>query len=381
MNLDHFIPLARPDAGPEEIAAVEEVIRSGWWTTGPAVARFEEALTDYLEGDAPLHVVGLNSCTAAIFLALEGVGIGPGDEVIVPTWTFAATAQVVEWLGARPVLCDVEAGTLNMDVSAAARCITEHTRAIVPVHFAGYPCDQEGIEELAARHGLKVIEDAAHAIGSAYDGRLIGNFGDITCFSFYATKNVAMGEGGAVVSNDAQLIDRIRQKAYFGIKKAEGRYAEGGNWAYDIETLGYKFNLDSIHAAIGQIQLAKVERMNERRRAIAARYRSDLHPSLKFFQDNSKNRHIYHLFTALLPQHIDRGHFIGRLRDARVGASVHYIPLHRHSHFQSRFDPRDFPVAEEIFPRIVSLPMCSAMTDQEVTSVISTVNRTIEDLT
>ena len=198
--MDKFIPLARPDIGDEEIELVSETIRSGWLTTGPKVAEFESSLCEYLKYDDELYCVGLNSCTSALFLSLVALGIKEGDEVIVPTWTFAATAQVVDWIGAKVVLCDVEEETLNIDIKKAEALITNRTKAIIPVHIAGYPCDMDGIAQLAKRYDLKIIEDAAHAIGTSYHGKKIGNFSHITCFSFYATKNLAMGEGGSAVS-------------------------------------------------------------------------------------------------------------------------------------------------------------------------------------
>ena len=214
-----FLPLAKPDITEEEDDAVVDVVRSGWWTTGPKVVEFENALSDYLGKNEKIHVVGLNSCTSALFLSLVALGIKHGDEVIVPTWTFAATAQVVEWVGAKVILCDVEPDTLNIDIEKAERLITDRTKVIIPVHFAGYPCNMAELSKLARKYKLKVIEDAAHAIGAEYREIKIGNFSDITCFSFYATKNLAMGEGGAAVSNNEELIEKIRKLSYFGINK------------------------------------------------------------------------------------------------------------------------------------------------------------------
>lgn len=381
MIRDSFLPLARPSVGDDEVKAVTEVLLSGWWTTGPKVTAFEQALADYLRADRPLHAVALNSCTAALFLALKALGVKAGDEVIVPTWTFAATAQVVQWLGATPVLCDVAPDTLNIDPEAAEALVTAKTVAIMPVHFAGYPCQMDRLQALAAGRGLKLVEDAAHAIGTCFNGTRIGNFADVTCFSFYATKNLAMGEGGAAVSADSRLIEQMRKLAYFGInKEAFQRYAQNGRWAYDVEELGYKFNLDSLHAALGLEQLRKLDAMNARRRQIARRYRDQLDRRIGFTRDGGEHLHTYHLFAILLPAGIDREAFMARLRACNIGTSVHFIPLHRHSLFDRPNRGRTFPVADALFQRIVSIPMFPAMSDADVAYVIEQVNTAIEEL-
>jgi dTDP-4-amino-4,6-dideoxygalactose transaminase len=279
MIREDFLPVSRPHVTEDEVTAVSQVLRSGWWTTGPKIAEFEKEMAAFLNEDSEMFTVALSSCTAGLYLSLLALGIGPGDEVIVPTMTFAATAQVVDWIGAKLILCDIEEDTLNIDVAKAESLITKKTKAIMPVHMAGYPCDMDAIGKLAKKYGLKVIEDAAHAIGTEYKGKKIGNFSDLTVFSFYATKNLAMGEGGMVVSKDKALIERIRKLSYFGInKEAFKRYDKSGSWFYDIEELGYKYNLDDLHGAIGLVQLRKLNAMNKRRREIAALYRQRLAP-------------------------------------------------------------------------------------------------------
>lgn len=376
MRRETFLPLARPDMGSEEIAAVMKVIDSGLLTTGPKVYEFEKNLSEFLSDGEKLSVVGLNSCTSALFLGLKALGIKEGDEVIIPTWTFATTAQIVEWVGAKPVLCDISGRSLTIDIEKAENLITRKTKAIIPVHIAGYPCKMDELEELAKLHQLHIIEDAAHSVGTAYKGRKIGNFSDLTCFSFYATKNLAMGEGGAAVSRDERLTDKIRRLSYFGINKtAVSRYEQYGSWAYDIGALGYKCNLDSIHAALGLVQLKKLDRMNSRRREIASEYKQRLDSSIGFTEDSSDHFHTYHLFPIILPDGCERNAFIEDLKKNNIGSSVHFIPLHKHSYYREKYPNEDFPEANYFFKRIVSIPIFSSMSDDDVDYVIYHVNR------
>ncbi|NOX16286.1 MAG: DegT/DnrJ/EryC1/StrS aminotransferase family protein [Epsilonproteobacteria bacterium] len=375
--MKNFIPLAKPDIDNREINLVIQTLKSGWLTTGPKVLEFENALSDYLKNDVNIYTVGLNSCTSALFLSLLALGIKEGDEVIVPTWTFAATAQVVDWIGATVVLCDIDKDSLNIDVEKAEKLITKKTKAIIPVHIAGYPCDMERIGNLAKKYTLKVVEDAAHAIGTKYKNKKIGNFSDITCFSFYATKNLAMGEGGAAVSRDKKLIEKIRKLSYFGINKdAFKRYEKNGHWFYDIEEIGYKANLDSMHAALGIIQLKKLDKMNQRRREIASYYRKNLTNKIKFNKDLDEHYHTYHLFPIRLPKGINRNIFIEELKKNNIGASVHFIPLHLHTFYKDRAI-YDFEVANRVYENILSIPMYSAMTDEEMKYIVKIVNKII----
>lgn len=370
----NFLPLSRPDMGASEIRAVTEVLRSGHLTTGPKVFEFEKAIQEYLGGE--VFAVALNSCTAGLFLALAARGIGKGDEVIVPTWTFAATAHVVLWNGAVPVLCDVDKETLNIDVEQAARLINKKTKAILPVHFAGYPCDMERLGALARKHRLALIEDAAHAIGTRYSGKLIGSFGDVAVFSFYATKNLSCGEGGMAVSRDCRLIERIRKLSYFGINKhAFSRYTKKGTWYYEIEELGYKYNMDSIHAAIGLAQLARLNAMIARRRQIAAIYRTHLNENVRCLRDSGPHYHSYHLFPVRIDRKvISRDNLVERLKERNIGTSVHFIPLHRHPFYRKSAGQSKFPVADAAYEEVVSLPMCSAMSDADARYVVENIN-------
>jgi len=373
-----FLPLGKPDVSAQELAAAGEVLSSGWWTTGPKVTEFEQAIAAYL-GDPDLACVGLNSATAGLHLGLLALGIGPGDEVIVPTWTFVATAHVVEWVGAKLVLCDSEADSLNIDLEKAEKLVTRRTKAIMPVHLFGYPCDMDRLAAFAAKHKLKVIEDAAHAIGSCYRGRKIGTFSDVTVFSFYATKTLAMGEGGLAVAKDPVVGEKIRKKSYFGVNKsAFKRYEKTGSWFYDVEELGYKYNLDSVHAAIGLVQLRRLESMIEKRRALAAYYRKNLPAAIRPTADSPEHRHSYHLFPVRVPASvIPRDRLCEELKKRNVGTSVHFIPLHRHSYFRGRFPQGDFPVADQAFEEILSLPMFSAMTLDDAAYVVGCIKEII----
>lgn len=376
-----FLPLARPDISEAEIQNAIEVIKSGWWTTGPAVTEFENELCQYLQEDNALYAVGLNSCTSAMHMALLALGIKSGDEVILPTWTFVSTAHVVEWVGAKPVLCDIDEKTLNIDTQKILQLITPKTKAIMPVHMAGYPCNMDEIAAIAEKYNLFVVEDAAHAIGTKYNGTKIGNFSDVTCFSFYATKNLAMGEGGAAVSRNPDLIEKIRKLSYFGInKEAFKRYSRAGTWRYDIETIGYKNNLDSIHAAIGCAQLKRLDSMNERRRDIAQKYRENLSEKLWVPRDDNQHFHTYHLFPVRLNTNgIERDDMIDALKKRNIGTSVHFIPLHLHTYYRKISLKADFPSANAVFKVIFSLPMCSSMADEDVSYVITHVNELVND--
>lgn len=371
-----FIPLAKPFANEDEERAVLAVLRSGMWTTGPTVAAFEKACSEYLGPD--VHAVGLTSCTAGLFLALKVLGVGPGDEVAAPTWTFAATAQVAEWLGAVPVLCDVDPKTLCMTPEAVEKVLTPKTKAIIPVHLFGHPCDMDALNALASKHGLHVVEDAAHAFGAAYSGRKIGSFGHAAVFSFYATKNLACGEGGMVVSTDGDLVEKVRRLGYFGIdKNAHLRSPGKGPWYYEIVELGYKFNMDSLHAAIGLAQLAKLDAMNARRREIAKIYDRELR-HVTFLEFNAAHGHIHHLYPVLLPESVDRDRVIDQMKDQMIGCGVHYIPLHRHPYFAGKWDRADFPVAEAAYPRLMTLPMHPGVTDEEAYYVVDTLTKILE---
>jgi dTDP-4-amino-4,6-dideoxygalactose transaminase len=375
-----FLPYCLPAIGDDEIAEVVDTLRSGWLTTGPKARRFEEEVAAYV--GAP-YAVAVNSCTAALHVALAAMGIGPGDEVIVPTMTFCATANVAIHVGATPVLVDVDE-TGHLTAEAVERAVTSRTRAVIPVHYAGEACSMDEIHAVARRHGLRVIEDAAHAIGSTYKGRQVGGSpqSDAVCFSFYATKNMTTGEGGMVTTHDQALAEHMRTLSLHGMShNAWNRYTRSGSWQYEVLEPGFKYNLNEIQAALGIHQLHRLEGFLERRRAIAAMFGRELSdiPWLHLPREQADRRHIYHLYVVWLDEEqspITRDEFIQKLRDENIGTSVHFIPLHRHPVYRDRFGyrPAQFPVAERLFRGIVSLPLYPAMLDADVRDVAEAVH-------
>jgi dTDP-4-amino-4,6-dideoxygalactose transaminase len=377
-----FLPFALPDIGDEEIASVVETLRSGWLTTGPKAKQFEREFAGFL---GVADGVAVNSATAALHLALDAIGLKEGDEVIVPTMTFAATGEVVQYLKAKPVLVDSEDDTLNMSPEAFERAITPRTRAVIPVHFAGHACDMDPILDIARRHEIRVIEDAAHAFPAHYRGRIIGTLGDITCFSFYATKTITTGEGGMLVSNNVEIIDRARIMSLHGISRdAWKRYTAEGSWYYEILYPGYKYNLTDIAAAIGIEQLKKAQRFLDARRRIAQRYDesfSDL-PEVRLPVVREGVDHAWHLYVVRLQLdrlRINRNDFIDQLKTRNIGTSVHFIPLHLHPHYRGGwgYQPTDFPVANAAYEEVVSLPIYTRMSDEDVQTVIDAVRDVI----
>lgn len=375
MSLDQFIPLAKPHITEDEIEAVSAVIRSGWWSTGPNVKQFEEEFSEYLGNDT--GSLAVNSCTSGLFLALKALGIKVGDEVIVPSLTFAATAHVVEWCGAKVVLCDVEKQTYNIDLDQLESLITPKTKVVIPVHIAGFPCDMDRILDLAKQYNFRVIEDAAHAIGTLYKEKKIGSFGDITVYSFYATKNLACGEGGMVVSRDLKLLEKIRKLAYFGIdKSAFNRYEKRGTWYYQIEELGFKCNMDSIHAALGLVQLKKLDDMNACRANLADLYNRHLDRRLLKMTYPAYGQTCWHLYPVRLPEEICRDKFIDRLKQNNVGSSVHFIPLHDHPYYSDQ--NQNMPQLDGFSKKMLSLPLYPSLTEIDLTLVINIINDTVE---
>lgn len=379
-----FLPFAPPMIGPEEKAEVLETLDSGWLTTGPKTEQFQERLAAYVGARC---AVAVNSCTAALHLAVIAHGIVEGDEVIMPTYTFASTAHVVMYQRARPVFVDIEPQTYNMDPGLIEAAITPKTKAILMVHYAGHPCHLDAIYAIAQRHRLLVIEDAAHAIGSESRGRKIGGFGPTTCFSFYATKNLTTGEGGMAVLSDPELAERMRVLGMYGISDARRiwtRYAPRGSWDYDIHELGYKYNMMDLQAALGLHQLAKLEGFIERRAHVAAMYTeafADL-DAVVTPMVRPQVRHAWHLYTMLLrPERltIDRDRFIEELTAEQIGTSVLFRPLHLHSYYRTTlgYPAGRFPVAEDVFRRAISLPLSPKMRDEDALDVIAAVRRVV----
>jgi len=373
-----FLPFHRSDVGEEEVAEVVEVLRSGWLTTGPKVREFEREFAAMVGAQ---HAIAVNSCTAALHLALEAIGICEGDEVLVPTMTFAATAEVVTYFKAKPVLLDCTESTLNLNTDLIEKTITKKTKAIIPVHFAGHPCDLKPIHAIAKANNLHVIEDAAHALPARYHGKMIGSISDITCFSFYATKNITTGEGGMITTDNAEWAARMRMMSLHGLSRdAWNRYSSQGSWYYEILSPGFKYNLTDIAAALGLAQLKKCDRFWKGREQYAARYREGFKDLLEIVcpQTDAHVQHAWHLYVIQLELdrlRISRDEFIRQLQEAGVGCSVHFIPLHLHPYHRDKgsYRPEDFPVSSRVFQRIVSLPLYSKMTEDEIDRVIGIV--------
>jgi len=380
---DRFLPYCLHDIGEAEIAEVVATLKSDWLTTGPKVQAFQQKVAAYV--NAP-HAVAVNSATAGLHLVLAALGIGPGDEVITTPMTFCATAEVVEYQRAKPVFVDITPDTHNLDPALIEAAITPQTRAIIPVHFAGHPCPMEEILAIARRHNLFVLEDAAHAIGAQYRGRMIGNIGDATVFSFYATKNCTTAEGGMITCADARLAEKLQMLSLHGISRdAWKRYSAEGSWYYEVQYLGYKYNLTDIAAAIGLHQLDKLEGANIRRRTICARYNAAFasYPEISTLAVRNEvisAAHLYPIKLDLEALTIGRAEFIEALRAEGIGTSVHFIPLHLHPYYRDKYqyEAGAFPVAEEMYRRSISLPLYPRMSDADVEDVITAVTRTLE---
>lgn len=373
-----FLPFCMPSLGEEEIVEVVDSLRSGWVTTGPKTQQFERDFAAYLGGG--VETIAVNSATAGLHLALEALGIGPGDEVIVPTWTFTATAEVVQYLGARPVFIDVDQATLNMLPQAVERAITGKTRAVVPVHFAGLACDMPAILEIARRYDLRVIEDAAHALPSTANGNMIGTLSsDATVFSFYATKTITTGEGGMVVTRDPAIAHRCRVMRLHGINRdAFDRYTSSRpKWFYEVVAPGFKYNMPDLAAALGIQQLKKIEIFQRRRQSIARMYDDALAdlPLQLPIRAPAGETHSWHLYVVRLAPEapFKRDEFIEQMAARGIGCSVHFIPLHQQPFWRDQYklSPRDFPVAQESHSKSVSLPIYPRMTSDDVERVIA----------
>ncbi|GAB7543287.1 DegT/DnrJ/EryC1/StrS family aminotransferase [Cupriavidus ulmosensis] len=376
-----FLPFALPEIGDEEIAAVTEALRSGWVTTGPKTKAFEQAFSDYLGGG--VESIAVNSATAGLHLALEALGIGPGDEVIAPTLTFTATTEVVRYLGADPVLVDVDAKTLNMDVEKLRAAITPRTKAVMPVHYGGLACQMDEIFAVAREHGLKVVEDAAHALPTTFGGTKVGQLeSDATVFSFYANKTMTTGEGGMVVTRSEELARRMKVMRLHGMNRdAFDRFvSKTPAWYYEVVAPGFKYNLTDIASAMGLVQLSKLPRFLLRRQELAARYASELQdlPLILPADAPVGDIHSWHLYVVRLSEAaLAAGHrrdeVIQGLSDRGIGTSVHYVPLHRHPYWRDRYElrPEMFPVADHAYQTMLSIPLYTAMSDADQARVIS----------
>ena len=375
-----FLPFHQPLVDADDERAVLETLRSGWLTTGPRTKSFEKDLAAYT-GSA--HCVAVNSCTAALHLALESAGVRAGDEVITSPITFASTANVIVHCGARPVFVDVEPDTLNIDAAAIERAVTPRTKALIPVDFAGHPCDLDAVMAIGARHGLPVIEDAAHAIGAEYKGRRVGGIADMTCFSFYATKNITSGEGGALTTNRVDWADRIAVMALHGISRdAWKRYGTDGYRHWDIVAAGYKYNMFDLQAALVRSQFDKLETFYRRRVEVKERLDAGLRdiPEIALPAERVWARHAYHLYPIIVRTEMlraDRDTIMNAIQAENVGVGVHFRAVHLHPFYADTFGFRrgTFPNAEYYSDRTVSLPLYPRMTDADADDVVAAVRK------
>lgn len=377
---EEFLPFSSPLISEEEIAEVADTLRSGWLTTGPKVTRFEEEFAHYVGSK---HSVAVNSCTAALHLALVAAGIGVGDEVITTPFTFISTANVILHAGAKPVFVDIKPDSLNIDVEKLAAVITPKTKAIIPVHYAGQPCEMDEILKIARQYDLLVIEDAAHGVAAEYKGRKVGTIGDATCFSFYATKNLVTGEGGMVTTDDGGLAKKIKVLSLHGMNQdAWKRYTAAGSWYYEVIFPGYKYNMTDIQASLGLHQLRKLTQFQKRREEIAKTYNEALTEldAIEIPSVMPGVKHAWHLYVIkIIPERlkIDRNQFIELLKEENIGTSVHFIPVHLHPYYRETFGFKkgDFPITEEAYEHVISLPLYPKMSDENVEHVIETVKR------
>ena len=377
-----FLPFHQPLVDADDERAVVETLRSGWLTTGPRTKAFEKDLASYT---GAAHCVAVNSCTAALHLALDAIGVGAGDEVITSPMTFASTANVIVHRGARPVFVDVEPDTFNIDAAAIERAVTARTKALIPVDFAGQPCDLDAIMSIGARYGIPVIEDAAHAIGAEYKGRRVGGIADMTCFSFYATKNITSGEGGALTTNRQDWADRVAVMALHGISRdAWKRYGSEGYRHWDIIAPGYKYNMFDLQAALVRSQFNKMDAFYSRRVALKQRLDAGLRdlPEIALPVERPWVRHAYHLYPILTQTDrlsVDRDTIMNAIQAENVGIGIHFRAVHLHPYYADTFGFHRgmFPVAEGYSDRTISLPLYPKMTDQDADDVVAAVTKVL----
>lgn len=375
MNKDYLL-FHRPFITEEEINEMVDTLRSGWLSMGPKTIRFEDEFNKYIGSKRSIAV---SSWTAAGHLSLEAFGIQRDDEVIVPTMTFPATAEIVCYFGAKPVIVDVEEDTLNISLKEIEKALTPKTKAIIPVHYGGQPCDMDEIMGFAKQHNLKVLEDAAHSLPAYYKGRKIGTIADVTCFSFYATKTLSTGEGGMICTNDEEIAERCAIMRLHGINRdAWKRYSESGSWYYEVVAPGYKYNFTDLQASLGLPQLKKVDDMWNSRKAIAAKYTEafkdlDTITLHTIKPDRESSWHLYPVRLNLDMLKIGRAQIIDELKQNNIGVGVHFMPVHQHLFYSETFklDDKNYPVASSVFPRLLSLPIYPGMTEKNVEKVIN----------
>ncbi len=377
--MSKFLPFALPLIGEDEINEVVDTLRSGWLTTGPKTATFEKDFAEFVEAK---HALAVNSATSGLHLALEAVGVGPGDVVITTTYTFTATAEVIRYLGADPVLVDIDPNTFNMNPYLLRKALETHdnVKAIMPVHFAGQACDMDAILSLAKEFDVKVVEDAAHALPTTYKGKIIGSLSDITVYSFYVTKTIATGEGGMITTENEEYLSRMKTMRLHGINRdVFDRYtSDKPSWYYEVVEPGYKYNMTDIAAALGIHQLKRAREFQQRREWMAKQY-NEAFKSLPLntpYVAHPEDTHAWHLYVLQLDldsMTVDRDRFIELMLEEKIGTSVHFIPLHLQPYWRDRYNykPEDYPVALDVFNRAVSLPIYPKMTDEDVQNVIN----------
>lgn len=379
---ESFLVFGAPAIEPPEIEEVVAVMNSGWLGTGPRVAQFEKAFAAY---KGVKYTAAVNSCTAALHLSMLALGLQPGTEVITSPLTFCATVNAIIHVGATPVLADIDPYTMNIDPVQIEARISPKTRVILPVHFAGRPCEMDSICAIAEKHGLKIIEDCAHAIEAEYKGKQAGTFGDFSCFSFYVTKNLITGEGGMVIARSEEDISRIKVQALHGMSKdAWKRFGDEGYKHYYVVECGYKYNMMDLQAAIGIHQLKRIERNWQHRRAIWQRYNealSDLPVGLPR-EPAPNTRHAFHLYTILINEEktgINRDNFLNAMTARKIGTGVHYLSISEHPYYQETYGwrPEDFPNAMRIGRQTVSLPLSARLTDEDVADVVNAVREIV----
>jgi dTDP-4-amino-4,6-dideoxygalactose transaminase len=378
-----FIPFAQPFFGKEEKKEMLETLDSGWATLGPRTKQFEEQFAHYVGAK---YAIGVTSCTAAIHLSLVASGIGPGDEVIVPIFTFTATSNPIIHVGAKPIFVDIEPDTFNIDVEKIEEKITKKTKAIIPVHYGGQPVNLAKIKAIAKKHNLTVIEDAAHAIGTTYKGKMIGSHSEYVCFSFHPIKNISTGDGGMITTNSSRIADHLSQLRLHGMSKdAWKRHSAAGSWKYDITEPGFKYNMFDIQAALGIQQLKKHEKFLKTRKEYAHIYDKAFSktPEIIIPYIQKGIRHAYNLYTIQVETKklsIDRDKIVDELKKKGIGVSVYFIPLHYFTFYKKMgYKKGDFPIAESVFEKIISLPLYPKMTKEELNYISKTLINLIEE--
>lgn len=373
-----YLPFGKPNFSDEEVEAVVRVLKSGWIGMGNEVAQFENEISEYI---SVKHTITVDSCTSALFLSLLASGVKAEDEVIIPSLTWCSTANAAIYCGATPVFCDIDENTLCLTTENVLKHITPKTKAVVVVHYGGYAVDIDDLRAKLPEH-IKIIEDAAHAFGSKYsNGKKVGSSGNLTCFSFYANKNLSTGEGGAICVNDDELADKLRSLRQHGMPvNAWKRFINPKAMIYSqLEQLGYKMNYIDLHACIGRIQLKRFEQFQNTRQHIAERYiseLSDLTPKLHFQTGLEKREHAKHLFVVKLPiknLKTDRDNFLLTMREYNIGASIHYMPLHMMDFYKQNYGNQNLPVSEKIFNEIITLPISASMSDSDISDVVNSI--------